>query len=350
MTPHLTALAAAFLAAAALTPLARAFSHRVGYLDVPGPVSSHQIPVPKTGGYAIVGGILVALALTRALVDPGIVIMVGAIAVLALLAAVDELWALPRFGRFVVQIGVAAAVIYASGTMLREVALPFGVTVPFGALAGVITVVWIVGLINAYNFMDGLNGLASVEGIVCGFTMALLFTQAGDLAGAAAALAIAGACAGFLPWNLPSGSIFMGDVGSSSLGFLFALLTLRLVSRDVPFIAAALPLLPFLFDSSVTVVRRALRGERFFATRHRSHFYQRLNATGLTHAQVTLAYAGLAIAAGLAAVTDPLVTETGKALSLTAVVALHLALATWVGLRERRGRSSATSYGDIPIR
>ncbi len=323
MSGALVALATAFTIAVILTPLLRRVAHRVGYLDVPGTNSSHEIPVPRSGGYAIVLGIIVATLVAGGPGDRDMAVILAGAAALAVVAAIDELRALPRFGRFVVQILIAAAIAYGGHVILARISLPYGIDVRLGTLAGVAAIVWVVGMINAYNFMDGLNGMASVEGIVCGIAFALLSLSIDD-------------SAGFLPWNLPSGSIFMGDVGSAGLGFLFALLSLRLASIGVPFVATALPLTPFLFDSSITVLRRAAAGERFFATRHRSHFYQRLNRTGVSHGQVTMVYGLLALVSSAVALTYTTVADGLKAIMLLGVIAMHIALAAWVTAREHR--------------
>jgi UDP-N-acetylmuramyl pentapeptide phosphotransferase/UDP-N-acetylglucosamine-1-phosphate transferase len=327
---------AAFAIAVILTPLLRRFAHRIGYLDVPGANSSHAAPVPRSGGYAILLGIVVASGLAGALSDRGIAVFIAGAVALAIVAAIDEFRSLPRFSRFIVQIVIATAIAYEGDALLRTVLLPFGLDVPLGPFAGLVAIVWTVWMINAYNFMDGLNGMASVEGIVCGGTFAILSLSIDDPAGAVAAAAIAGASAGFVPFNLPSGSIFMGDVGSATLGLLFAVLSLRLAAMGLPFVAVVLPLLPFLFDSTVTVALRAARGERFFATRHRSHFYQRLNQMGYTHAQVTALYGLMALASSLVALAYTVLTEPLKVVLLSGVVAMHVGLALWVTARENR--------------
>jgi UDP-N-acetylmuramyl pentapeptide phosphotransferase/UDP-N-acetylglucosamine-1-phosphate transferase len=336
MTSAAVALVTACVVAVVLTPLFRGLAHRVGYLDVPGAQSSHDLPVPRSGGYAILVAILAAITLQGGFGERDIAIAIAGAVVLAVVAAVDDIRPLPRFSRLVVQAIVATAIAYEGSALLQEVSLPFGVVLRTGALSGVLALVWIVGMINAYNFMDGLNGIAAAEGSVSGIALGLLSLSVGDGAGAAAAFAIAGACAGFLPWNCPSGSIFMGDVGSATLGFLFAVLTLRLSNHGVPLVVAALPLLPFLFDSSVTVLLRASRGERFFATRHRSHFYQRLNQSGYSHAQVTMVYALLATTGAVVALIYGALSESAKVLMLAGVLAMHLALASWVTSRESR--------------
>jgi len=330
------AFGAAFTIAVFLTPLLRRFARRIGYLDVPGAHSSHAAPVPRTGGYAILPGIVIASGLAGAFAERGIGVFLAGAIVLAVVAAIDDFRSLPRFSRFIVQIVVATAIAYEGDALLATVLLPFGVDLPLGPFAGLVAIVWTVGMINAYNFMDGLNGMASVEGIVCGAAFTILSLSIDDPAGAVLAAAVAGACAGFVPFNLPSGSIFMGDVGSASLGFLFALLSLRLAAMGLPIVAVVLPLFPFLFDSSVTVALRAARGERFFATRHRSHFYQRLNQMGYTHAQVTGMYGLLALTGSVVALAYIVLSEPLKLVLLSGVVAMHIAFAVWVTARENR--------------
>ena len=193
----------------------------------------------------------------------------------------------------------------------------------------------IVGVTNGYNFMDGLNGISSVEAIVCGATMATLALRGGDTAAAALALALGAAALGFLPWNA-TGSIFMGDTGSATFGFLFAALVLRLSQSGTPAVAAALPLLPFLLDSGITLVRRALRGERFFSTPHRSHFYQHLQQQGWPHLAVSAIYGALAVCSGVVAMLWESLPPALQVAALAALLALHAAVFFVIELRWKR--------------
>src|SRR4051812_26939696 len=217
------AFCAAFTIAVILTPLLRRFGHRIGYLDLPGANSSHAAPVPRSGGYAILLGII-ASGFAGWFADRAIVVFVAGAVVLSVVAAIDDFRPLPRFSRFVAQIVVATAIAYEGAALL-------------GPFAGLVAIASILRMVNAYDFMDGPNSMASVEGIICGISFTILSLWTGDPAGAVLAAAIAGACAGFVPFNLPSGSIFMGDVGSASLGLLFATLSLRLAAMGVPVVA-----------------------------------------------------------------------------------------------------------------
>jgi UDP-N-acetylmuramyl pentapeptide phosphotransferase/UDP-N-acetylglucosamine-1-phosphate transferase len=175
--------------------------------------------------------------------------------------------------------------------------------------------------------------------VICSATLGILLTFAGDLTGAVLAMAIAGSAAGFLPWNL-RGSIFMGDVGSAGLGLLLSLLVLR-TSRAVPLVAAILPLSPFLLDAGFTIVARAIRGERFFSTPHRSHFYQRLASTGLSHATVSLIYAALALLSSLLALVYSRLTDAQRTLGILLLILLHANLAAVTLRLESRRKVTA---------
>jgi len=327
-----------FATACALTPACRGWARRRGLLDVPNDASSHDVPTPRNGGFAIVPGLVagaVAAGVWRH--DGGMLLVVMALAIAAF-AAIDEFHPMSYKLRFVCQILLAVIPVIAA----RDLAPERVELLPLGALAIPFVIFWLVGSLNGFNFMDGLNGLSSTAAIVSGVTISILGMLHGDGAAAIIGAAIAGAAAGFLPWNLPSGSIFMGDVGSATLGFLIGLSVLHLTRAGVPFFAAALPLLSFVSDAFLAVIRRAATGERFFSTRHRSHFYQRLNQQGWSHAAVTGAWAVLMTAAGAAAVVyDRFGSSPRATIAIGAVIALHAAVFTAIAIRQRRLPRSA---------
>jgi UDP-GlcNAc:undecaprenyl-phosphate/decaprenyl-phosphate GlcNAc-1-phosphate transferase len=314
-----------------LTPMLRALARRLQLLDVPSHRSMHAVPTPRSGGNAILAGVMVGAVLSSAHRDRGVMVCLLGAAVIWVLAIADELREIPVVLRFLVQLGVATGVVVGAGLVL-----PGAMEEASSGLVPImLSVLWIAWLLNAYNFMDGINGIASVEAIICGGTLALLLLSGGDPAGAALAAAIAGAAAGFLPWNLPGGSIFMGDTGSATLGLLLACLVLR-ASASVSVVAAALPLFPFVFDATMTLGRRILRGERFYAP-HRTHVYQRLVSQGWSHARVTLLYGTLAVGCGLLALRYERLSVVSRAASLLVVLAVHAALAVIVYARVPQG-------------
>jgi UDP-N-acetylmuramyl pentapeptide phosphotransferase/UDP-N-acetylglucosamine-1-phosphate transferase len=270
-------------------------------LDVPNQRSSHDRPVPRGGGLVIA---LCALAGAAGLevARPGtfgsglLPCAVGAV----LIAAVS--WVDDRRGvRAPLKFGVAAVggLLAMQGLgHVESVYLPFGGRHDLGALGPTVTLVWVVGLVNAYNFMDGIDGIAGGQAVVAGGAWALWGWLSGDAAVGALGALLAGSSLGFLGHNWAPARVFMGDVGAAFLGYGFAVLPLiaqrqggdaRAVEAGAFFVA------PFIFDASLTIVRRALRGEKIWRS-HRAHIYQQLALRGFRHERVSGLYVLLAVA------------------------------------------------------
>jgi UDP-N-acetylmuramyl pentapeptide phosphotransferase/UDP-N-acetylglucosamine-1-phosphate transferase len=331
----------AFVVSVVATPIARGIGRRLGILDLPNERSSHSIPTPRNGGYAILLGMAVALAMISPELTVGSWWLLGGAAIIALMGAVDDHRNLREWQKFVIQCAAAGVMIFAAGLLVGHLRLGSG-WMGLGVIAPVFTLVWIVGYTNAFNFMDGINGIASTHAIVGAGALALLSIEAGDSSGAMIAAAIAGAAAGFLPWNMPQGSIFMGDVGSATLGFLLASLVVRYVAiSDASFIRAMLPLMPFVLDTSVTLVRRIVRRERFFSA-HRSHFYQRLNQLGWSHASVTGLWTAMAIASVVPAVIWMELTDMGRVGAVASIVIVHAVVFLLIHTYESRCETRPT--------
>jgi UDP-N-acetylmuramyl pentapeptide phosphotransferase/UDP-N-acetylglucosamine-1-phosphate transferase len=294
-------------------------------IDVPNQRSSHTRATLRGGGLVIVAGFLLGLALWVAnggsLSPRALGWLAGAVLV-ASVSFVDDLRSLPAIPRLLTHL-LGAAVLTVAGVQDRE--LPVLVALP-------LAFVYVTLLTNVYNFMDGIDGLASAQAIVAGVALALAGSAVKNPVVEVGGALLAAASAGFLVFNLPPARLFMGDVGSTFLGFSFAGLTLLgnlgVGGGRLPPEFGVVVLAPFLFDSLVTLTRRLVRGERWYAA-HRSHYYQRLVKRGLSHAQVTSLYAGLAIQAAGAAVAglaaDPPIRVTLAILAylpMLAVVAL----------------------------
>ena len=266
-------------------------------LDTPNQRSSHTRPTPRGGGLVIVAGFLVGLGLWLAnggsLSPRALGWLAGAVLV-ASVSFVDDIQSLPALPRLVTHLA-GAAIITVAGVQERELPLLLALPLAF---------IYITALTNVYNFMDGIDGLASSQAIVAGIALAVAGAEISNPVVEMGGALLAAASAGFLLFNLPPARLFMGDVGSTFLGFSFAGLTLLgnigVGGGRLPPEFGVVILAPFLFDSLVTLARRVLRGERWYAA-HRSHYYQRLVASGLSHAQVTSLYAGLAMLAAGAA-------------------------------------------------
>jgi UDP-N-acetylmuramyl pentapeptide phosphotransferase/UDP-N-acetylglucosamine-1-phosphate transferase len=279
-------------------------------LDVPNDRSSHTRPTPRGGGIVIVSGFVVGLAVwlqTGGALSPrALGWLVGAL-IVATVGFVDDLQPLPALPRLTIQL-LAAGLLTVAGVQDREMPLLLALPLAF---------VYITVFTNVYNFMDGIDGLAASQAIVAGAALAIAGNLINNPLVAIGGGLLAAASAGFLLYNLPPARLFMGDVSSTFLGFSFAGLCLLgnigVGGGRLPLEFGAIVLAPFLFDSLVTLARRILRGERWYAA-HRSHFYQRLVQHGLSHGQVTSLYAGLAVIAAAAALValnvDPILRES----------------------------------------
>jgi UDP-N-acetylmuramyl pentapeptide phosphotransferase/UDP-N-acetylglucosamine-1-phosphate transferase len=334
--------AMAFGLAAALTRLFCRPDAPLRVLDYPNVRSLHRRPVPRTGGLAILAAIYLAGA-AAALFGQWVSVL-GWLAAGGLLLAVVSFYDDRRGLHFGYRLAVhvaAAGLLLAAGLALEGFALPgrqWSWPAWIGAGASLLFTVW---MVNLYNFMDGMDGFAGGMA-VCGFgTLALLGAMGGGEIFAAVGLIVAAAAGGFLPSNFPPARIFMGDAGSAPLGFMAAGLSLW-GTRDglFPLWAALLVFSPFIVDASVTLVRRALRGERIWQA-HKSHYYQRLVLLGWSQRQTVLAeYALFLACAGSAlwAVRQPIVPQWGV---LTFWALCYPLLIAAVVLREKRALPSA---------
>lgn len=280
---------------------------RLGLLDIPNARSSHSTPTPRSGGlsFVLIGPLLTTVAAlwSGTAMPPGTgALLLGALPIV-LVSLVDDYRPLPASIRLSAHC-VGALILVADGSMLRELVLPGAAVWSLGWLSVPLTLLWIVGLTNAYNFMDGIDGLAAGQAVIAAATVAWL-GYVREASGTALAMAVlAGAVWGFGLHNWPPARIFMGDVGSACLGFTFAgwaVLSGATHTSALPLLAWVAVLAPFLFDTGVTLVCRILRGQRWYEA-HRDHFYQRLIRHGWSHLAVTRLYLGLAAFFGLVVV------------------------------------------------
>jgi len=263
-----------------------ALLRRLTVLDVPGDRSSHSVPTPRGGGAPIAVGLLVAAAIAPGSGGAGLAFAV-AVGFFGLLGLLDDLRGLPAIARLVLQAAGAASV---ATLLVLRLPLP-ALAVAVAASAGA---AWLVGFVNAFNFMDGVNGISGAHALIGGVAYACLAGWRRDGFGVAAGLALAvGACA-FLPWNAVRARVFLGDVGSYSIGAALAVLAVRLIAAGVPAEAVAGPVALYLADVAWTLQRRIRRGERWLEA-HRTHVYQRWCDAGWSHQEVTLLTSALTV-------------------------------------------------------
>jgi len=276
----------------------RVWMQHLQILDIPNDRSSHSHPIPRGGGLVILVlsavGIVTAWFFFPAWSLVTLLAYLAGILSIAIVSWLDDLHSLSNRIRFATH-SVAALFLIGAGFFLLEVELPFLGLVTLGWLGILPAFVWVVGLTNVYNFMDGIDGLASSQAVVAGVGWLLLGWWGGDAFSAVLGALLATSSLGFLLHNWPPARIFMGDVGSAFLGYSFAALAV-VAAQTAPRMAIAGILLvwPFVFDSTFTLLRRWRKGENVFAA-HRSHLYQRLVIAGYSHRFVTLLYSFLAI-------------------------------------------------------
>ena len=300
LTLLLSALAAGAIAWAGTGLILRLLQRRA-ILDVPNPRSSHSQPTPRGGGIAVVGSIAIVwiawwlLDLSAGAWWP----IFAATAVLALVSWADDLRGMPVGLRLATHL----ACVVAGVSLLPENQMVLQGVVPWWLDRLVAVVAWL-WFVNLYNFMDGIDGITSVETIAIGGGLILVSVVGGwEYPAGALALVIAAAAAGFLPWNWNPARIFLGDVGSVALGYLCGWLLLVAAAQGWWSVALILPLY-YLADATITLAAQVLRRERIWQA-HATHFYQRAARRAASHGRISLVIAttnALLVVAAVAAV------------------------------------------------
>jgi UDP-N-acetylmuramyl pentapeptide phosphotransferase/UDP-N-acetylglucosamine-1-phosphate transferase len=247
----------------------------------------------------------------------------------------DDKVSLPVAVRLLVELTAAFVVIAAAG-YVREVVLPAGRLLELGVLGLPLTILWIVGFTNIFNFMDGIDGLAASQGLVAALGWILICGVEPLTSASVVGTALSAACLGFLFHNWAPARIFMGDVGSLFIGFLLAVLPVGVGGGAPPggFLPGLLLVWPFVFDGGFTLIRRLLRGENVTSP-HRSHLYQRLVISGLSHGAVASLYTGLSLVGLGSAVALVRGWNTASPLIFGAIPVAGMILLILVFIRER---------------
>ena len=324
---------AAFAVAAVLsyffTPPVKNFAHKVGAIDVPKDARRmHKKPIPRLGGLAIYGGFLCSILIFGQLDETMLCVLLGA-AIIVALGIFDEVLALGAKLKFVVQI-VAAAIPVCIGdlqiglfTNLNPLSdTPF---VHLGILAVPVTIIWIVGITNAVNLIDGLDGLAVGVSSIAAITMLAVALLTGNMPIAITMAALAGACIGFMPYNLNPAKIFMGDTGSTFLGYMLATVSIMglfkfyaVISFAVPFLILGLPI----FDTANAIIRRVAAG-RSPMSPDRGHVHHKLIDMGFNQKQAVAILYAISATLGLTAVV---LTSSGEVKAIVLLLAVLAAI------------------------
>lgn len=325
---------------------------RLGIMDVPNARSAHARPTPKGGGLGVVVATMTGLIVqyqvaTIARIDDTyfVAVLIGA-GTIAAVSLADDVRDFSFRWKLAAQV-FAALVPMPFGLTLDTVSLPLVGQIALGPLAWPVTLIWIVFLTNAMNFIDGLDGMCAGIATVAALFLAAIAIVNGGAFVYVAALALAAGCAGFLPFNVPRARIFLGDVGSQFIGYVFAVLGIAAARFDTaPLSMFLVPLLLAapIFDVAFTLARRALNGERL-ADAHRGHLYQVLARSGMPPLRVSALYGAMTAAAGMAGfrflgLSPP--SKLGVVLGALAALSLY---AAWVAARARRAGITAWSGG-----
>ncbi|MFY1934995.1 MraY family glycosyltransferase [Achromobacter xylosoxidans] len=330
-------IVAVFLAALLLTRLLRLYALSRSLMDVPNERSSHAVPTPRGGGLAIVLSFLAGgLALGGFGLTPWseVAALGGAAAVVALIGFCDDHGHIPARWRLLVHFAAAAwALAWMGGAPVLPIA---GGVLESGWLGALLAAVALVWLLNLYNFMDGIDGIAAAEAVCVCSGGAILYLLTGRPEAGYAPLLLAAAAAGFLCWNFPSAKIFMGDVGSGFLGITLGVLALQAGWTAPQLTWSWLILLgTFIVDATWTLLRRLARGERVYEA-HRSHAYQRASRKAGSHLPITLAVIGINVLwlLPMAALVALGYLEGGVALVIAYAPLLALAIGFKAGVRD----------------
>ena len=321
------ALIAALLVSFVSTPVVKALAQKMGAVDVPKDSRRmHDHPIPRMGGLAIFFGFTLSTLVFLPLTEQLRGMLLGA-CLIVVLGILDDIYTLSAKLKFVVQI-IAALIAVLHGNVITVISNPniFSDN-PYwdlGILSVPISVLWVVGITNAVNLIDGLDALACGVSTISSMTMLViaLVVAEGDVAIIMAALA--GACIGFLPYNLNPAKIFMGDTGSTFLGFVLAVVSIQglfkyaaIISFAVPFLMLALPI----FDTCFAIIRRVSKGQSPMSP-DRSHIHHRLIDMGFSQKQAVAVLYVISAILGLSAVV---LTTSGELRALLFLLALCVA-------------------------
>jgi UDP-N-acetylmuramyl pentapeptide phosphotransferase/UDP-N-acetylglucosamine-1-phosphate transferase len=281
----------------------RRHSVKLGFIDLPNSRSLHTATTPRGGGVGFTLAVPAAIAYgmyarSAPLQPEGSLLLAGV--GLAAVGLADDRWRLPAGARLLAQ-ALAALIVVSAGGVLTGIAIPGGAVHHLGAAGIPATLLWLVGMTNVYNFMDGIDGLAATQAIITAAAMSIVAICLGREDVAIAMSVLGAGVLGFLTLNWAPARIFMGDVGSTFLGFMlagWAVVSAGQRSNALPLFAWVAVLSPFLFDALYTLARRAAQREPLHKAHH-THMYQLLVRAGWSHTRTTLLYAGMASSAGL---------------------------------------------------
>lgn len=333
----LFAFIAAGLITFAATPAVSSLSIKLGAVDVPKDGRRmHTKPIPRMGGLAIFYGFIVAVMCFMHISIPVRGILIGAI-IITTLGIIDDMSSLPALFKLLVQL-LAAFIVVKHGIVVNIITNPFTKGyIELGGWSTAITMIWIVGITNAINLLDGLDGLAVGITNIISITLLVVSIIMGNSVTALLAVCLAGSGFGFLPYNFNPAKIFMGDTGSTFLGFVLGCISVMglfkiyaVISFAVPFLLLGLPI----FDTSFAIIRRLIKGQSPMSP-DRGHLHHRLIDYGFSHRNAVLILYALSSLLSLSAIVM-MISDAVKGLVFILAISF-LSFATYkLVLKERK--------------
>ena len=323
-----------FIISFAATPIVKSFAEKVGAIDMPGEARRvHNHPIPRMGGLAIFLGFLLSVLLFVPMSRPLEGVLLGSVIIVAT-GAVDDVVSLKAWVKLLLQIAAACVAVY-YGVRIEVLGnlniFSSNDYVTLASWSVPITVLWIVGITNSVNLIDGLDGLAVGVSTISSLTMLVIALLVADSSVAVVLAALVGACIGFMPYNLNPAKIFMGDTGSLLLGYVLATMSVlglfkfyALVSFAVPVLAIAVPL----FDTIFAFFRRLIHGQNPMHP-DRGHFHHRLIDMGLSQKQAVAVLYTISAILGLAAVV---ITTSVELKALILILGFCLCAFVWAAV------------------
>lgn len=348
----IVAILCAGLVSYAMTPPVRVLAFKIGAIDVPlDDRRMHTKPIPRIGGLAIYVGFIVSTIIFCTPTPALISIWIGGL-VLVVLGLLDDVFRLNAVLKFLVQIAVAVIPIL-NGVVVDHISIA-GKYYVFGVWSIPITILWLVGLTNAINLIDGLDGLSCGVSAICSTSILGVVLLMGDTESALVMALLTASCVGFMPFNKNPARIFMGDTGALFLGYTLAVMSVQgvfkvhtVISFLVPMAIFALPLL----DTAIAIIRRLLSGRSPFSP-DRGHLHHKLIDMGFTQKNAVRILYAICALLGLVAIvfTDAMFNtfRLFKAL-LVLVLALVVFLFNYIILRNPVLRIHTGLFDDEPL-
>jgi len=330
----------ALLTTLAVTPVAIRLAHKFNIVDIPNQRKVHSNPTPRMGGIAIYAGFVVGtLALT--IYTRQVAALLVASTVVMLTGLVDDVKNISPKMKLLGQVAASLILVY-FGYTIRFVTNPFdGSMISLGIFAIPITVLWLAGVSNAVNLIDGLDGLSSGVSAIAAVSTAIVCIAQKEYTAAALAGVLAASCVGFLRYNFHPAKTFMGDCGSLFLGFVLGALALMGLSKGATIVSVFIPLLILgipLFDTTFAIIRRLILRKPIFSP-DKMHLHQTLLSLGLTHRQAVLTIYVISLVMGLCAVLMAILTSAQAMVVLIVITVLTFLGADCLGvLRGKRPR------------